>query len=469
VSSGAPTRPDEPPGGGWRTSIRSWRSWSPGPAGREAPPPEDNAQELVIDEKRHSVARSSSPNPARPGRPPSRLSAVTASSRRRLTALVETPTGASWRPGRLVSLRQLGPVIGRLRARASAEHAHCRGPRRRGAPECHGGSVDALASRRRCAARRGPGLLGSWPRYPELRPSERPGLASRRFAERPFRSGLQDRPCEGGRVDASTPGTATGVRQVDSHPYATRRRRPLDELRLDAIEHQLRPPEHLEGVVRSDVSPRKIEESVATLAVNARSAKVERALVPYDIDVDLPASLGLVCSHQPSRVLPDLDAHVDVVHRGAVGTTEHAARQIDAGDRNSHSPMMPVPGVVRSQPAYPGAAANLGSITSQRRRGSRTAIGLPRRTSPPPTWRACLGRGRSGSRSHLEARHAAPCVGRNQQWRGRASWWMPLPSTGSSPSKARIGSGCLRRHCGAGSSRLSRSMSIESALGLVAL
>jgi hypothetical protein len=71
------------------------------------------------------------------------------------------------------------------------------------------------------------------------------------------------------------------------------------------------------------------------------SSKVEDPVLPHDLDIDLPVRVGLVCSDQLSRVAPHLDPDVDVAHGRAVSRAEHMACEVDAGDRNSHTPIMP--------------------------------------------------------------------------------------------------------------------------------
>lgn len=67
-----------------------------------------------------------------------------------------------------------------------------------------------------------------------------------------MRSARRDRPHDGGRVDASAPGTTDVIRQIDHCVKATRLHRRLHKVALDPIEHELGPPEHLELVVRND-------------------------------------------------------------------------------------------------------------------------------------------------------------------------------------------------------------------------
>ena len=51
------------------------------------------------------------------------------------------------------------------------------------------------------------------------------------------------------------------------------------ESRVDPVQHQLGPTEHLERAVVADVTPREVEEPLAPLAVDRRATEVERALL----------------------------------------------------------------------------------------------------------------------------------------------------------------------------------------------
>lgn len=85
-------------------------------------------------------------------------------------------------------------------------------------------------------------------------------------------------------------------------------------MRFDTSKHQLGPPEHLEGVVSADVAPGEIDESVASLALDGRSAEVEKAADPGDDDVDLPQRIGYVGSEQLRWIALQLNSDMDVVH-----------------------------------------------------------------------------------------------------------------------------------------------------------
>src|SRR5829696_6415907 len=73
------------------------------------------------------------------------------------------------------------------------------------------------------------------------------------------------------------------------------------------------------------------------LPCTARPRKSEDSLLSNDLDIDLPARLGLICPDQLGWVAPDLNPDVNVLHRGTVGTTEHATRRVAPGDHQSHT------------------------------------------------------------------------------------------------------------------------------------
>jgi hypothetical protein len=101
--------------------------------------------------------------------------------------------------------------------------------------------------------------------------------------------------------------------QGDRSFQTTGLNRRLDELWLDSIEHQLGSPEHLEAAIWADITPREVDEAVASLALHHRPAEVE--IVPADdLDVYVPARLGLICSYEVSRVATYLHTYVHVLH-----------------------------------------------------------------------------------------------------------------------------------------------------------
>src|ERR687891_290152 len=125
--------------------------------------------------------------------------------------------------------------------------------------------------------------------------------------------------------------------QIDPRGKASGLHRRLDDAWLNSVEHQLCPSEHLELIACTDIAPAEVDEPVAALALHGGAAEVEDSLLSNDRDVDLPARLGLICSDQLSWVAPDLNPDVNVLHRGTVGTTEHATRRVDSGDHQSHT------------------------------------------------------------------------------------------------------------------------------------
>jgi len=161
-------------------------------------------------------------------------------------------------------------------------------------------------------------------------PSESPG-------------GRSGRPRDGGRIHSSASGAAIVPGQVDPRRKAVCLRRRLDEIGRHSIEHQLGSSEHLELTVCADVAPCEVDESLASLALYGGSAKIVHGVASHDLDVDLPTRLELIGSEQLTRVAPHLDPDMHVLHDGAIGSAEHAPRQVDAGNRDAHTPMMPAP------------------------------------------------------------------------------------------------------------------------------
>ena len=117
--------------------------------------------------------------------------------------------------------------------------------------------------------------------------------------------------------------------QVDRHVETIGRDRRLEELTLDPIEHQLGPPEHLEAAIRADVTPREVDEAVASLAVHCGSAEVDIDIAD-DLDVDFPVRLGLVSSDEMRSVATHLHTNMHVLHQRPIRSPEPSARQVGA-------------------------------------------------------------------------------------------------------------------------------------------
>jgi hypothetical protein len=150
------------------------------------------------------------------------------------------------------------------------------------------------------------------------------------------------RPGDRRRIYPSGERAAVVARQVDRRFETTSLDRRRDELWLDSIEHQLGSPEHLEAAVWANVTPREVDEAVASLALHCRPTEVE-IVRPDDLDVYVPRRLGLICSDEVSSFATYLHPYVHVLHQRPIRTAERSPRQIGASDRHSHAPIMPEP------------------------------------------------------------------------------------------------------------------------------
>src|SRR5215207_11444270 len=136
---------------------------------------------------------------------------------------------------------------------------------------------------------------------PPLQPSPSPHLTQRQPAHEPceqrpraahldvFNDG---RPFDRRWIDASAARAASTVGEVDPGGEALALEGGVDQPGVDAIEHELGAPEHLERPVGTDVSPRQVHEAVASLALYRGPAEVERIVAPDDLDVDVPGCVG---------------------------------------------------------------------------------------------------------------------------------------------------------------------------------
>jgi hypothetical protein len=95
--------------------------------------------------------------------------------------------------------------------------------------------------------------------------------------------------------------------QIDPRGKASRLHGRLDDPWLDSVEHQLCSSEHLELIACTDIAPGEVDESVAALALHGEASEVEDSLLLNDLDINLPARLGLICPDQLGRVAPDLN------------------------------------------------------------------------------------------------------------------------------------------------------------------
>jgi hypothetical protein len=111
-----------------------------------------------------------------------------------------------------------------------------------------------------------------------------------------------------------------------------------DECLVNSIEHQLGAADPLEVPYAVDVAPCEVQEAIAALAVDWRTAEVQRPVgCGDDADVELPASAGRVAGDQLAWFSSDLDTDMDVVEAIAVGTAERPTRKIEPLDDNSHA------------------------------------------------------------------------------------------------------------------------------------
>jgi hypothetical protein len=104
-----------------------------------------------------------------------------------------------------------------------------------------------------------------------------------------------------------------------------------DELVIDAVQHELGPSKHFERACVIDVAPCEVDKSLAALAVDYGTAKVELAVAADGgVDLKFPTGIGGITANKMFGVGPDLHADVDVVERCSVGIAESPAGQISA-------------------------------------------------------------------------------------------------------------------------------------------
>ena len=127
-------------------------------------------------------------------------------------------------------------------------------------------------------------------------------------------------------------------------------------------------------IVCTDVAPREVEESFASLAMYGRAAQVHATVRNDGAHLHFPACAVGVASHQPDGVVADLDRDMNVVQHHAVGH-ELGARKIVSLDDYSHR----VPFWRRAMKRRIGAMLNSGWVSppSSRTGGSRrTRLGI---------------------------------------------------------------------------------------------
>jgi hypothetical protein len=151
-------------------------------------------------------------------------------------------------------------------------------------------------------------------------------------------AGSLDGPADRRWVDAGASGCATVVGESNMGRQASVKRSVAHEIRVDAVEHEFRTAEHVEGTAIIDVPPRQIDEAFTAFALHGRSSEVERSItVDNDADIEFPAGIGCIAPHQVFGFRADLNTDVDVDEHGAVGLTKCPSWQIGADHDDSHN------------------------------------------------------------------------------------------------------------------------------------
>ena len=128
-----------------------------------------------------------------------------------------------------------------------------------------------------------------------------------------------DGPADRWRVNTGTSGSAVVVGESDSSAEVPAFGGVSHEAGIDAVEHELGPPEHLERASVIDVAPGEVDESVTTFAVNGVPSKVDLAVaVDGRVDLEFPLGIGGVTAHEMHGFSADLHAYMDVVEWCAV-------------------------------------------------------------------------------------------------------------------------------------------------------
>lgn len=152
-----------------------------------------------------------------------------------------------------------------------------------------------------------------------------------------------DGPVDVGRVDSSAAWSAGLVAEANGRlETGARAVGLLQEGGVDAAEHQLGSPEHVEAAVDADVAPRQVDEPAATSAVDGPATEIDSTIIGvYDVDVEFAAGVIGVAADEPGRFGPDLEPDVHIAVGVAVGVAEAASRRVVADDDDAHVASVP--------------------------------------------------------------------------------------------------------------------------------
>ena len=128
-----------------------------------------------------------------------------------------------------------------------------------------------------------------------------------------------DVPADRGRVNPGASGSAAVVGESDSSVEVPAFGCVSHEAWIDAVEHELGPPEHLECADVVNAAPGEVNESVAAFAMNGVPPKVDLAVgVDGGVDLEFPVGIGGVTAHEMFGFSADLHADMNVVEWRAV-------------------------------------------------------------------------------------------------------------------------------------------------------
>ncbi len=105
------------------------------------------------------------------------------------------------------------------------------------------------------------------------------------------------------------------VGQVDRRGKVATRDSRRKRARLDAMEHELGSPEHLEVFEWSEIAPGDVEKTLTALAVDRGPSKVDQSVTVDDVDIERPANLRGVRTNHVRWLSTQLNADVHVLHQ----------------------------------------------------------------------------------------------------------------------------------------------------------
>jgi hypothetical protein len=147
------------------------------------------------------------------------------------------------------------------------------------------------------------------------------------------------------------------ISQAEPRHQRSRPARRIDHIAVETVEPELGAPEHREGALGSNRSPREVDEALLRTPLEVWPLEVDAVGGHDGVAVELPPHRRSVGRDHPERFIgavAALDGDVDVLVSGKVAARGAGeARQVRTQDANLHRPSV-------ARPALPVSAGEIG-------------------------------------------------------------------------------------------------------------